>query len=119
MNFVRAIVALPLLCSLTATAASLQIQITPKISGDALQPNSLRYQTAASETFSITRLSYLVSDFALQRNDGSWLELSNAVAWLDFEQNRDSIRLEKIPPGEFRSVRFWIGVNTNLNHADV
>jgi cytochrome c peroxidase len=102
----------------TTSAATLQIQITPKVSGENLQPASLRYQTAAGETFSITRVSYLVSDFALQRNDGSWLELSNSVAWLDFDANRNSIWLEKIPPGEFCSVRFLVGLNPNLNHAD-
>ncbi len=102
-----------------ADAATLQIQITSKVSGENLQPASFRYQTSAGETFSITRVSYLVSDFALQRNDGSWLEFSNSVAWLDFDANRNSIWLEKIPAGEFCSVRFLVGLNTNLNHADI
>ncbi|HEY2329103.1 MAG TPA: MbnP family protein [Verrucomicrobiae bacterium] len=101
-----------------AFSATLQIQITPKVSGENLQPASLRYQTSAGETFSITRVSYLVSEFELQRNDGSWLEISNSVAWLDFDANRNSIWLEKLPPGEFCSVRFLVGLDTNLNHAD-
>jgi len=100
-------------------AATLQIEITPKVAGENLQPASFRYQTSAGEKFSITRVSYLVSNFALQRNDGSWLELSNSVAWLDFDANRNSIWLEKIPAGEFCSVRFLVGLNTNLNHADI
>jgi cytochrome c peroxidase len=100
-------------------AATLQVQITPKVSGEILQPASLRYQTAAGETFSITRVSYLVSDFALQRSDGSWLELSNSVAWLDYEASRDSLRLEAISPGEFRAIRFNLGLAAHLNHADV
>jgi cytochrome c peroxidase len=78
----------------------------------------LRYQNSARETFSITRVSYFVSDFALQRNDGSWLEISNSVAWLDYEQNRNSIWLPNIPAGEFCSLRFSVGLNKNLNHAD-
>jgi cytochrome c peroxidase len=103
----------------SAFPATLQIQVTPKVSGQNLQPASLRYQTSANETFSITRVSYLVSDFALQHDDGSWLQLSNTVAWLDFAQNRDSIRLEHIPAGEFRTLRFSVGLSTNLNHADI
>ena len=95
------------------------MEITPKVSGENLQPASLRYQTSAGETFSITRVSYLVSDFALQRTDGSWLELSNSVAWLDYDQNRNSVHLDSIPPGEFQAVRFTVGLNTNLNHADI
>jgi cytochrome c peroxidase len=111
---------LALFCMLTAaSAATLQIAVTPKVSGENLQPASLRYQTSASEAFSITRVSYLVSDFALQRHDGSWLEISNSVAWLDFGQNRNSIWLEKIPAGEFRAVRFSVGLNSNLNHTDI
>jgi cytochrome c peroxidase len=107
------------LVAFLSSGASLQIEITPKVSGENLQPASFRYQTSAGETFSITRVSYLASDFALQCNDGSWLEISNSIAWLDFEQNRNSIWLPKIPAGEFCSVRFLVGLNTNLNHADI
>lgn len=120
MNWRRIIsVHFAIMCALSvARGATLQIEITPKVSGENLQPASLRYQTSAGETFSVTRVSWLASDFALQRNDGSWLEMTNAVAWLDYERNRHSIRLDSIPPGEFRSIRFLIGLNTNLNHAD-
>jgi cytochrome c peroxidase len=121
MNLARKIIfCLAIFCGFNlASAATLQIEITPKVSGENLQPASFRYQTSAGENFSITRVSYLVSDFALQRNDGSWLELSNSVAWLDFDANRNSIWLDKIPAGEFCSVRFTVGLNTNLNHADI
>lgn len=100
-------------------AATLEVQITPRVSGENLQPASLRYRTSAGETFSITRVSYLVSDFELQRDDGTWLECSNSVAWLDYEQNRNSFRLDNIPAGDFRTVRFLIGLDTHLNHADI
>lgn len=101
------------------SAATLQIQITPKFSGAPLQPASFRYRTSAGETFSITRVSYLVSDFELQRDDGSWLECSNAVAWMDFNAHRDSLRLGHVPAGRFRTLRFLVGLGTNLNHADI
>ena len=72
--------ALMLLILLVAPAgfgAALHVEITSRFSGEPLQPGSLRYQTSAGESFSITRVSYLLSGFALQRNDGQWLELSN------------------------------------------
>lgn len=108
---------LALFFTLDSGAATLQIQIRSKVSGENLQPASLRYQTSAGERFSVTRVSYLVSDVELQRDDGSWLELSNSVAWMDFDAGRDSIRLE-IPSGEFRSIRFLLGLDAELNHAD-
>jgi cytochrome c peroxidase len=102
-----------------APAATLQVEINPQFSGETLQPASLRYQTVAGETFSITRVSYLVSDFALQRDDGRWLEFSNAVAWLDFDQNRNSFRIAPIPPGNSLSLRFSVGLSPGLNHLDL
>ncbi len=104
---------------LGASAAVLQLQITPKWNGETVQPGSLRYQSSAGEGFSITRVSYLLSDFALQRNDGSWLELTNAAAWLDLGENRDTLRLENVRAGEYRAVHFSLGLGTQLNHADV
>lgn len=107
---------LSLFLTVNSGAAVLQIQIKQKFLGENLQLASLRYQTSASERFSITRASYLVSDFELQRDDGSWLVFSNSVAWMDFDANRDSLRLE-MPAGEFRSIRFLVGLDTNMNHA--
>lgn len=102
-----------------ADAAGVEFLVNPVHTGETVQPGSFRYQTAARETFSITRVSFLLSDFAFQRNDGSWLELANSVAWLDLEQKRASFHLVDIPSGEYRSIRFLVGLNTNLNHADV
>src|SRR5262249_37711340 len=89
-----------------APAATLQVEIVPTMSGEGLQPASLRYQTSAGETYSVTRVSYFLSDFALQNHDGSWLELTNSAGWFDFEQNRDKLRLDGIPSGDYQSIRF-------------
>src|SRR5437764_8710257 len=70
-------------------SASLQIQIDPQFAGEAVQPGSLRYQTVAGESFSISRVSYLLSGFALERGDGSWLELTKQQAWLDLDVGRN------------------------------
>ena len=98
--------------------ASLQLEITPKLSGEPIQPTSLRYKTSSGETFSITRISYLVSGFALQRTDGSWLELTNEVAWFDLERGRSSHRIASVPSGEYRSLRFAVGLGENQNYSD-
>ena len=103
----------------TAGGAGLEVKITPMVVGAELQPASLRYTTSAGETFSITRVSYLVSDFALQRPDGVWLECSNSVAWLDAEQGRDRVRLADVPPGEFISLRFNVGLRPEVNRANI
>ncbi|MGC3957242.1 MAG: cytochrome c peroxidase [Verrucomicrobiota bacterium] len=96
----------------------MEISITPKFSGELIQPDSLRYETSAKENFSITRVSYLLTGFALQRADGSWLELTNEVAWFDLERDRSAHRIAAIPTGEYRSIRFHLGPDKKINHAD-
>ena len=106
------------LAARAATGASLQFSVRHTFNGAPLLLDSLRYQNAAGETLSVTRLSYLLSDFALERADGSWLELTNEVAWMDASQGRASIGFEGLAADSFRSIRFQVGLGTNLNHAD-
>lgn len=98
--------------------ASLSVEITPKFSGEPIQLDSLRYENSAKESFSLTRVSYLLTGFALQRPDGLWLELTNEVAWFDLERGRSTHRIATIPAGEYRSIRFHLGPDEKLNHAD-
>src|SRR5262245_36436653 len=101
----------------SGVGASLQIQIDSQFAGEPIQPNSLRYQTVAGESFSITRISYLLSGFALQRSDGSWLELTNQHAWLDLEASRKTVQLAYVPTDAYRSLRFYVGLDPELNRA--
>jgi cytochrome c peroxidase len=101
-----------------ASAATLELAFRPAFNGQPLQLDSLRYQNSAGESLSVTRLSYLLSGFALERTDGSWLELTNQIAWMDAAQHRDQLRIENLPPESFRSIRFHVGLDTNDNHAD-
>jgi cytochrome c peroxidase len=97
--------------------AELQLAVQHTVHGDPLLLDSLRYQNAAGETFSITRLSYLLTGFALEREDGSWVELADRCAWMDAAQRRMDVRLEDIPEGKYRALRFHIGPEASVNAA--
>jgi cytochrome c peroxidase len=101
-----------------AHGAALEFNITPKFSGEPLQADLFRYETSAREKFSVTRVSFLLSGIALQRADGSWLELTNEIAWFDLERERLSHHVASVPAGEYRSVRFTVGLDEKLNHAN-
>jgi cytochrome c peroxidase len=106
------------LAAQAAFGASLELSVCPTFNGEPLLLDSLRYTNPAGETLSVTRLSYLLSGFALERPDGSWLEFTNDVAWMDASRGRTSIRFEGLASDTFRSIRFQVGLGTNLNHAD-
>jgi len=97
--------------------ATLELAIHPVAEGRAPQLGSLRHETAAGERHSITRASYLLSRIALRGADGEWIELPGEAAWFDVERGRESVRLEA-PPGSYSRIRFLVGLEGALNHAD-
>ena len=98
--------------------ATLEFAVRHTFNGDALLQDSLRYQNAAGETLSFTRLSYLLSGFAIEREDGVWVELPERYAWMDAAQRRTSVRLDGVPAGKYRALRFHIGPDAKANAGD-
>lgn len=101
-----------------AFASSLDLVIRPAFNGDRLRLDSLRYQNGAGETLSVSRLSYLLSGFAFEREDGVWVEQPGQYAWMDAAKGRDAIHLEGIPAEKYRAVRFHVGPEPEANAAD-
>jgi cytochrome c peroxidase len=101
-----------------ASAASLQLQFVHTFNGSPLELNSQRYALASGETLSVSRLSYLLSGFALERTEGGWVELTNQYAWLDAERGRQSVVMQDVQPGAYRAVRFAVGLDPQTNKGD-
>jgi cytochrome c peroxidase len=106
-----------LLLARAAWCAPLEIAVRPTFEGEPLRLDSLRYTNSAKETLSVSRLSYLLSGFALQREDGTWVEVPGAYAWMDAAQQRNETRIDA-PPGKYRAVRFYIGLDDAANVGD-
>ena len=102
----------------TASGASLEIAVRHTFNGDPLLLDSLRYENAGRETLSVTRLSYLLSGFAVEREDGVWVELADRVAWMDAERRRTTVRLDDVPEGKYRALRFHLGPDAAANSAN-
>jgi cytochrome c peroxidase len=100
------------------SGAVLEMNIQPTFGGEPVILSSLRYSSGAGETLSVTRLSYLLSGFALERQDGTWLELPELVAWLDAEQRRTVVLFGELPVGVYRSMRFDVGLDSSRNSSD-
>jgi hypothetical protein len=96
----------------------LQVEIRHTVAGQPLKLDSLRYEKAGDEIFSVSRLSYLVSEVALQRVDGTWHETKLDAAWIDVGKRRTAFQVEDVPAGNYRAIRFCIGLNEEQNDAD-
>lgn len=110
---------LGLLLLLSASASSLSLTIEPRFQGEPLRIDSMVHQTAAGETISMSRLSYLLGGFALQREDGSWLELPKQYAWMDAATRRKEVTLVDIPQARYQALRFHVGPDAEANAAAV
>jgi hypothetical protein len=104
-----------LLLSTTAFSSTLHLNVAPVADSAPLLLDSLRYGNAAGETFSITRCSYLLSGFALQKPDGSWVELPAHTAWLDAASRRSFTALPSVPAGKYQALRFHLGLDAKTN----
>ena len=102
----------------SARAGSLGMSLQHTVIGKPLILDSLRYETSAKETFSISRLSYLLSEFELQSIAGDWLTLPNSIQWIDARKHRTQILLDSIPEGNFKAIRFNLGLSEVVNHSD-
>lgn len=101
-----------------AETVSLDVVMRHSVEGRPLLLNSLRYRDAATNQFSVTRLSYLLSNFALERADGSMQAIENQTMFIDAQSRRTRGRLYKIPPGEYRRLRFDIGLSPTVNKQE-
>jgi cytochrome c peroxidase len=114
---VRALLMAIFLARGVAQGATLELEFSPRWDGSPLLLDSLRYPLAG-ETISVTRLSTLLGSFALEKKEGGWVELPQQFAWLDAGQRRLSTSLHDVPAGEYRAVRFAVGVDPENNDGD-
>ena len=101
-----------------APGATLEIALRHTFHGEPLMLDSLRYANSAGETMSFTRLSYLLSGFALEGDDGTWIELPEQQAWIDAARRRTTLRLDGVPAGKYRALRFHVGPDAAANAGD-
>ena len=101
------------------TAADLDVVVSHVFNGEPLMLDSLRYVDAAGETLSFTRISYLASGFAVEKESGGWVEVPGFTAWIDAGKHRMECRLGGLPEGQYRALRFHIGPDPVANGADV
>ncbi len=94
------------------------MHFVPSWSGTPLLLDSLRYEVPGGATVSVTRMSTLLSGFALERSEGGWVELPSQFAWIDAARHRTSASLRGIPAGEYRALRFAVGLDAGTNAED-
>ncbi len=94
---------------------SLKIEFDHQVNGAAMQFNK-DYVNAAGETMSFTLFKYFVSNFSLVRTDGTIYTLPKDESYFLIEEPTTGanpvITLTNIPSGDYKEIRFIIGVDS-------
>lgn len=78
-----------------------------------------RFGTSLSEGGPrVTRLDFLLSELALRRKDGSWLESQDWFAYLGAGAGRMTAEGTGVPKGEYVGLRFRVGVTDEVDRGD-
>ena len=100
-----------------ASGQKLRLEFEPRWSDKALALGQ-SLSNATTNAMSISRLDGLLSQLALQRTDGSWLESKDWFVFLSAEKRRLSAVADGLPALEFKAIRFRVGLDASLNASD-
>lgn len=78
---------------------------------------SVAYITNANDTIQFDKLKYILSNFVLEKTDGTLVPIKNTYAYLNLRDGRDSVII-KAPVGEYKSIRMMMGLDSATNHSD-
>jgi hypothetical protein len=104
----------------SGTTGTIKIELDHLVNGSAMQYNK-DYVNAAGETMQFTLLKYYLSNFSLVETDGSIYTLPKDECYFLIEEPSSGVNpiitLTNIPNGEYKEVRFIIGVDSLKNCA--
>jgi hypothetical protein len=102
-------------CQKDAEKGAVTLLFDEEVSGQPVVLNDFRYDCQAGYTFSVIRLKYYVSNFALRKSDGTEYRLDTVHY---YEMGLDDTRaftLRDVPPGTYTQLSFIHGLDETIN----
>jgi hypothetical protein len=99
---------------------SLQLSFTHMMGSQPLVRKQVTYTNPAGEPFTISRFRYFLSNFSLESVTGEVVVLPPAYFLVDDAIDTSKIiRLDSIPAGRYKRIRFLVGVDSIRNMSGV
>lgn len=99
----------------TPGVQSLTFRMTPKVGNDTLDFSSA-FVTENNERYTLSMFRYYMSDISLIKTDGSEIKIENKVFLIN--PNTSDYILGDVPAGDYKALRFSVGLNNVQNHVD-
>lgn len=99
----------------------LSIEFDNIAGADDIVLNTGNYTNQSGENFTITKLKYYISNIALTKADGSVYTLPQDSCYFLIDESIDASHKPRlsIPEGEYKTLRFMIGVDSLRNTKDI
>ncbi len=75
------------------------------------------YTNSFGEVLQVVNLSHMISDMALEREDGTWLLLDDGFQHFNIWGGRTKFDY-KIPAGKYKGLKLKMGLDYDINHGD-
>jgi hypothetical protein len=98
------------------STGNVQLNITHEVDGEALLFDSLIYQNAAGNYYSVSRLQYYLSNAVLKTATGKTV-FTKGFHYIDATRGDEKITLPNIPAGTYTSIQFLIGLDSLTNQS--
>ena len=105
----------------SSVTSGLSLEFDNVVGSSDLQLNTATYANAFGQTFTVTKLKYYVSNFKFTNVDGSVYTVPQSESYFLIDESLPASRtpVMKLPEGEYKSVSFWVGVDSLRNTTDV
>jgi hypothetical protein len=60
----------------------------------------------------------LLSEFKLRKEDGTWVTIPNAYAYINPREGRTEFQFSEVPGGKYTAVSYMIGLMPDVNHGN-
>lgn len=107
-----------LMIASVAGADTLRIKVEHRWENRPLRFDAVTLRTTHAQDVSVTRLDYVLSEFALLATSGELVQLKDQFAFISAREGRTSFALTNLPRGAYERLAFNVGVPPDLNHAN-
>ena len=98
--------------------AELTLNVNNNANGGAIEFLNKTYTIESGEKINIAKLAYILGDFILVKEDGSEIVLDDQYALINPKFTSPVIKLKSIPKGSYKAIKFSLGLDSSINHAD-
>lgn len=93
------------------------ITITNRAGGKIITQGGTEYTNLAGNTYDVSLLKYLISNFTLIKSDNSEHNFGNYKLINCLDSSTWSFTLDSVTNGTYKSIRFYLGVDSAHNHT--